>query len=124
MENDPGDPTGVQQLSRRCTAVHAQDPCSISSRSFDEKPRLPGQSQQISIATNQQIGFPALGEVEERLIVWVPTYQLAPCCHLDDFAIRKILSQEFPTIIGGELELWIAQNPGELRYGGARNQWH
>src|ERR1700679_4050659 len=90
-------------------------PYSISSGSFNEKPRLPDQSQQVSIAADQQIGFPALGEVEERLIVCVPTYQFASCCHLDDFAIRKILSQQFPAIIGGELELWIAQNPGELR---------
>ena len=41
--------------------MHAWNPYSISSRSFNEKPRLPSQSQQVSIAADQQIGFPALG---------------------------------------------------------------
>jgi hypothetical protein len=66
---------------------------SIRCWGFNEKPRLPGQSQEVSISGDQQVGPSTFGEVEEWLVVFVPAGQFGFPCHLDYFAIGKVLSQ-------------------------------
>jgi hypothetical protein len=72
---------------------------------------LPGQSKEVTISAHQQIGFSALGEIEERLVVCVPANEFASLHEFDDFAIRKIFGQEFSATVGGELEFWVPENP-------------
>lgn len=102
--------------------LRAEDPKTVRFRSLDEKSCLPGKRQQVTIAAYQQTGFAALREVQERLIVGIPTNRVAPSSHLDDFAVRKILSQQFTPVVGREVKFPISENPRKFRRGAARNQ--
>jgi hypothetical protein len=53
----------------------------------------PARTRRSPISGDQQVGLPTFGEVEERLVVFVPAGQLGLSCHLNYFAIGKVLSQ-------------------------------
>jgi hypothetical protein len=96
----------------------------IAFGSFDQKSGLPSQYQQVLIAANQQIGSPALSQVQKRLIVCVATQACAFFYRLDHFAIRKIISQQFSRLVRGEPELWVTEDTRKLRGSCARDQGH
>jgi hypothetical protein len=79
--------------SGKGVVLKARYPPTIRCGGFNEKPRLPGQSQKVPISGDQQVGLPTFGEVEEWLVVFVPAGQLGFSCHLNYFAIGKVLRQ-------------------------------
>ncbi len=51
--------------SGKGVVLQARYPRTIRCGGFNKKPRLPGQSQEVSISGDQQVGLPTFGEVEE-----------------------------------------------------------
>jgi hypothetical protein len=83
---------------------------------------LSGKYQQVLIATDEQIGWTALGQIQKRLIAGISTHCWTSLCHLDHFTVRKILSQQFSSIVSGKPEFRVTENPREFRGGCMRDQ--
>ncbi len=111
------DATAPSTLAPRYSAT-------ISFGSFNQKCRLPSQRQQILIAANQQIRSTALSQIQKHLIVSIPAHRRASFCHIDHFAVRKIIGQQFPCVVGGESKFRVTKNPRKLRRGCVRDQRH
>ena len=118
-------PTRVRQTWLRVPVLnlpHLGYPATISFGSFNQKCRLSSQRQQVLIAAHQEIGFTALGQVEKRLIVGVPAHGCASFRQFDQFAVRKILGQQFSCVVRGEPEFRVTENPREFGGGCARDK--
>jgi len=78
------------------------------------------------ITADQEIRSAALCKVQKGLIVGVPAppqgcTSFRPFDHL---AVREIVGQQLPRIVGRKPKFWVTENPRDFRGGRTRDQRH
>lgn len=89
----------------------------------ERSPRLPGQREQVAVAAHQNVGPAAPRKVEKRLIVRVPALDRALLRRLDGFAVRKVVRQQFYSVVVGQAKFGIAENSPDLKFSRTTCNW-
>jgi len=87
---------------------------SIVFRRLDDKRRPSGQHQQILVAGNENIGYSAVRQVQQSLILWVAAADGAALSGNNALAEGKIIGKQLNLLLTGDVEPGIGEDSSQF----------
>ena len=84
-------------------------------RSGSDRPARANRNRPVS----KDVGFAGIGQIEKDLITGVATDLRAVVGNLNDFAIGKVVPEEFDAVLGGKPKFWVGEHARDFSNRGA-----